>query len=110
MRTVETILQEIIDLKGQDNKAAFEKFLEAAAIGRDSGNKLFHVMGMLNAAAVSLHAVDSKEEMELMAINCMELITAARDVDEAIWTKYLEEEPHMHEMMKTLSNAGALNN
>jgi hypothetical protein len=102
MRTVEAVIQEITDLNGQDNKAAFEKFLEIAAIGRDSGNKYIHVMGMMNAAAVALRVGTS----EL----CMELMTAAHDVDEEIWTKYLQEQPHMYEMMETLSKAGVFNN
>ena len=100
MRTVEIILQEITDLKGQDDKAAFEKFLEIAAIGRDSNNKYLHVMGMMNAAAMALQAGGSQ--------NCMDLMTAAHDVDEKIWTKYLEE-PHMQKVLTELSILGAFN-
>ena len=100
MRTVDTIIQEITNLKGQDDKAAFEKFLEIAAIGRDSKNKYHHVMGMMNAAALALQAGGSQ--------NCMDLITAAHDVDEEIWTKYMEE-PHMQKVLAELSNLGAFN-
>ena len=98
MRTVDTIIHEITDLKGQDDKAAFEKFLEIAALGRDSNNKYYHVMGIMNAAAVALQAGGSQ--------NCMELMAAAHDVDEEIWTKYMEE-PHMKNVLMELSKLGA---
>jgi len=100
MRTVETILDEISNLNGQDKKAAFEKFLEAAGIGRDSGDNSVHIMGLMNAAAIAC----KMGGYDL----CMELSSTARDVDEEIWTQYLEE-PHMQEMLAELSEAGAFN-
>jgi hypothetical protein len=97
MRTVEDVLGEITALNGQDAKAAFEKFLEVAGIGRDSGNDSVHVLGLLNAAALAC----KMGNYDL----CIEMSSNARDVNEEIWTKYLEE-PHMQEMLKTLSEAG----
>jgi len=98
MRTVENILEEISNLNGQDNKAAFGKFLEVAGIGKNSGDNSVQIMGLMNAAAITC----KMGGYDL----CMELSSTARDVDEEIWTKYLEE-PHMQEMLAELSKAGA---
>jgi len=100
MRTVEDVLQEIVDLDGQDMKESFKKFLEAAVIARDSGNNFVHVMGFLNAAALACKMGDYDI--------CLKISSDAKDVDEEIWTQYLEE-PHMHEMLAELSEAGAFN-
>ena len=98
MRTVEKVLEEITNLNGQDDNAAFEKFLEAAGIGRDSGNNNVYIMGLMSAAAMAC----KMGNYEL----CMKISSDARDVDEGIWAKYLEE-PHMKEMLRTLSMVGA---
>ena len=100
MRTIETVLHEITDLKGQDNKAAFEKFLEVADIGRRSSIKEAHIMGLLNAAALACKMGNYDLSMKIS--------TDANAVDEGIWTEYLQE-PHMQEMLKALSDAGAFN-
>ena len=98
MRTEEEVLQEIIDLDGQDDNAAFEKFLEIAAIGIESDDDSVHIMGLMNAAALAC----KKGNYDL----CLEMSDKARVVDEEIWTEYLQE-PHMYEMMKALSDSGA---
>ena len=100
MRAIEDVLQEITNLKGQDDKAAFEKFLEVAGIGRDSGSKEAHIMGLLNAAAIAC----KMGNYDL----CMKMSTDANAIDEEIWAEYLQE-PHMYEMLRTLSEAGLFN-
>ena len=97
MRTEEEVLQEIIDLDGQDDQSAFEKYLEIAGIGRDSGDNEVCIMGLLNAAAL----VCKMGNYDL----CLQISSNAREVDEEIWTEYLEE-PHMQEMLATLSSKG----
>jgi len=98
MRTVEDVLNEITALGGQDDKAAFEKFYEIARIGKDSGNTFLHVMGQMNAAMLAC----KMGNYDL----CIEISNDAREVDEDIWTKYLEE-PHMQEMLAELTRVGA---
>ena len=98
MRTVEDVLGEITDLDGQDDKAAFEKFLEVAGIGKDSGDDFTYVTGLLNAAALAC----KMGNYDL----CLKISDDAREADEEIWTDYLEEQ-HMQEMLAKLSEAGA---
>ena len=86
-------------LEKEDYLAAFKKFLEAAHIGKDSGDNTVHVMGLLNAAAIACKIGD----YDL----CLKVSSDAREVDEEIWTKYLEE-PHMQEMLSMLSSEGAI--
>jgi hypothetical protein len=99
MRTLEDVLEEITNLNGQDDKAAFEKFYEVAGIGRDSGDDAVYVMGLMNAAAMACKMGDYNL--------CLEISNDANGVNEEIWTEYLEE-PHMKEMLRALSEAGAL--
>ena len=98
MRTVEDVLEEITDLDGQDDKAAFEKFLEVAGIGKNSGDDFIYITGLLNAAALAC----KMGNYDL----CLKISNDARDVDEEIWTNYLGEN-HMQEMLAKLSEAGA---
>jgi hypothetical protein len=100
MRTVENVLNEITNLNGQDNSAAFEKFLEVARIGIESGDKSVHIMGLLNAAGLAC----KMGNYDL----CMKITSKAQAVDEEIWTTYLWE-PHMQEMLKELSKSGVFN-
>jgi len=100
MRTAEDVLKEITALNGQDDVAAFEKFMEVATIGRDSGNDLVNVTGLLNAAFIAC-------KMGNYGL-CIKISNDAREVDEEIWNEYLEK-PHMQEMLAELSGAGALN-
>jgi hypothetical protein len=99
MRTVETIVEEITNLNGQDDAEAFKKFYEIAGIGRDSGNNFLLIMGLLNAASLACKMGD----YEL----CMQIINDASGFDEEICTKYLGE-PHMEEMISTLGRSGYL--
>jgi len=101
MRTVEDILEEITKLEGKDDKEAFKKFLEISKLGSDSGDKYVQVTGLMNAAAIAC----KMEGYDL----CLKMLTDAQNMDEEIWTKYLQEEAHMSDMMRSLSNAGYLN-
>jgi len=97
---LEDKLEEIVKLNGQDDEESFKKFLEAACIGRDSGDKHVHIMGLMNAASLAC----KMGNYDL----CLKVATNARDVDEEIWIKYFEE-PHMQEMLAVLSREGAFN-
>jgi len=96
----EIITDEINRLHEQADEAAFVKFIEFSDIGKDSGNKTAQIIGLMNAAAIACKLGD----YDL----CLIVVDTANTVDEEICIKYIEEQPRMYEMMRTLSNAGVL--
>jgi hypothetical protein len=98
----ETLADEIDRLHEQADEAAAVRFVEFSNIGKDAGNKTLQIIGLMNAAAIVCKLGDYDF--------CIRLADSAKAIDEEIWANYLQEQPRMHEMMKTLSEAGTLNN
>jgi hypothetical protein len=98
----ETVAKEIDRLHEQADKAAVVRFIEFSDIGKNAGNKNLQIIGLMNAAAI----VCKLGDYDL----CFAMVDNANKVDEEICTNYLQEQPRMYEMMKTLSEAGAFDN
>jgi len=97
----ETVSEEIDRLHEQADEAAFVRFIEFSDIGKDAGNDTMHIIGLLNAAAIACKLGN----YDL----CLAVVTTANTVDEKMCAKYMQEQPRMYEMMKTLSDAGVFN-
>jgi len=97
----ETLSDEMDRLHEQADEAAFVRFIEFSDIGKDNSNKVIQIIGLMNAAAIAC----KMGNYDL----CLAVIDSANTVDEEFCTKYLQEQPRMYEMMKTLSEAGAIN-
>lgn len=100
MRTEEEVLEEINALDGQDDKAAFEKYLEIVSIGIFTDDDSVQLRGYMNAAAI----VCNMGKYDIV----MQIMEKARAIDEGMWAKYLEE-PHMQNMLSILAREGLLN-
>jgi hypothetical protein len=98
----ETVLKEIDRLHEQADKAAVVRFIEFSDIGKNAGNKDLQIIGLMNAAAIACKLGDHDL--------CLAMVDNANNVDEEICTSYLQEQPRMYDMMKTLSEAGAFDN
>jgi hypothetical protein len=98
----ETVADEIERLHEQADEAAFVRFIEFSDIGKDSGNKTLQIIGLMNAAAIACKLGN----YDL----CFAVVDSANNIDEEACTKYMQEQPRMYEMMKTLSEAGAFDN
>lgn len=98
---LETLAEEIERLHKQADEAALVRFIELSDIGKDSGNVTMQIIGLMNAAAIACKLGN----YDL----CLAISSSANEVNEEIYTNYLQEQPRMYEMMKTLSEAGAFN-
>ncbi|MCL2804318.1 MAG: hypothetical protein FWD26_00060 [Treponema sp.] len=94
----ETITAEIERLHEQADEAAFVRFIELSDMGKDAGNDNMQIIGLMNAAAIAC----KMGNYEL----CLAVVDKANTVDEEICTNYMQTQPRMYEMMKTLSEAG----
>ena len=98
----ETVADEIERLHEQANEASFVRFIEFSDIGKEAGNSTMQITGLMNAAAIACKLGN----YDL----CLAVVDKANTVDEEICTKYMQEQPRMYEMMKTLSEAVAFDN
>jgi len=98
----EVVADKIDRLHEQADEAAFVELVNLSDIGKDAGSKDMQIIGLLNAAAIAC----KMGNYEL----CLAVIDSANKVDEEIFTNYMQTQPRMYEMMKTLSESGEFDN
>jgi urease accessory protein UreH len=98
----DVVVDEIDRLHEQADEAAFVRFVELSDIGKENSNEALQIIGLMNAAAIAC----KMGNYEL----CLAVIDSANKINEDICTNYMQEQPRMYEMMKTLSEAGVFNN
>jgi len=94
----ETAEDKIQRLHEQADEAAFVEFVKLSDIGKDNGDEAGQIIGLLNAAAIAC----KMGNYDL----CAAVLDNAFNVNEEMSTEYLQTQPRMYEMMKTLSDAG----